>query len=197
MGTSKGAKLGEMSGLMLDPNSGTKPEHKNQLWESIKRQFTVTLRTTPAADSIATLSAASDSASDLAPDDDSLVDLNPSPMEVTSKTHVGLANLANIQMDPPDSAPSMPIDSDSDGTPLAHNKSHKDNAPPPLITLDSPDNVDETQAVIHTRAKATVTNMLCPLHRPFFCNKKNPFPVRMCGATATDMLITSIAKGFL
>ena len=58
--------------------------------------------------------------------------------------------------------------------------------------------------MIDTGAKATVTNLLHPLHplhplhRPFFHNKTTPScPAKMCGATAKDVLIPPIAKGFL
>ena len=139
-----GSPKGSTKGQKLGPSMGTKQEsleRKKQSWKSIKHQFIENLETTSTANSVDTSSAVSDSDSHLDPDSDSLVDL--SPMEVTLKAFVGLANLTNVQLDHTESTPAMPIDLDSNETPLAHNKSHQDIAPALLITLDSPDNVDE------------------------------------------------------
>ena len=66
-----------------------------------------------------------------------------------------------------------------------------------LVTLDSPDNVDESCAMIDTGAKAAVTNLLHLLHRPTFHNKKNPCSAKLHGVTAKNVLITPVAKDFL
>ena len=67
-------------------------------------------------------------------------------MELTSKTFVGLANSADVQLDPTKSAMVQPLDSESNQTALVTNESHRDMAPPPLITLDSPDDVDQSNS---------------------------------------------------
>ena len=161
---------------------------------NLKHKFIENLNTESTDDSIDTSSTTSAS-SDLDLDGGSLIDL--SPMEVTSKTFVGLTNSANVQSDPKESMPATPVDSESNKTMPAANKSHQDIDPPPLMTLDSPNDVDKPCAMIDTGAKALATNPLHRLHKPFFFTEHNPCPVKMCGATAKDMLISPVAKGFL
>ena len=88
-------------------------------------------------------------------------------------------------------------DSESNKTVHVANESHQDITPPPLVVLDSPDNIDEPRAMIDKGAKATATNLLHLLHKPVFFAEQNSSPVKMHGATAKDMLISPIAKGFL
>ena len=90
-----------------------------------------------------------------------------------------------------------PFDSESNKTAPAANEFHQDIDPPPLVTLDSPDNIDEPHAMIDIGAKATVTNLLHILHKPVFFAEQNACPIKMHGATAKDVLISPITKGFL
>ena len=171
------------------------PSIKKKFWKSIKSRF-VQKSTSTAECLIATAPE-----SDFNSDNDSLINL--SPVEVTSKTFVCLSSSADVQMDPiepePPSAP--PFDQESNKTLVAHNKSHWDTIPPPLITLDSPGNADEPRAVIKKNtgaAEATVANLLHLLHRPpFFHRDDKPCPVKMCRATAKDTSIAPVAKSFL
>ena len=87
------------------------------------------------------------------------------------------------------------LEHESAETITAHNKSdQEDNTPPQLVTLDSPDDINEPRAAIDTGAEAAITNLLCLLHRPVSCIEDKPCPVKMHGATAKDTLITPVAK---
>ena len=203
MGSKEGTilrkSLGSRQGSSIDPAEGHKPgtkegartqtlEHKKQLWKSLKHRFLWSL--TSSDDSIDTSFATSVS-SDLDSDGASLVD--PSPIEVLQKPLLAW----QIWSDPTESMPVTSNDSESNKTVHVANESHQDITPPPLVVLDSPDNIDEPRAMIDKGAKATATNLLHLLHKPVFFAEQNSSPVKMHGATAKDMLISPIAKGFL
>ena len=67
-------------------------------------------------------------------------------------------------MDLIESALAPSLDTESNKTLVSRNKSHQGMIPPPLITLDSPGNVDEPHAVIDAGAKATAANLPHVLH---------------------------------
>ena len=95
--------------------------------------------------SIDATSTTSDPDSNMETEDESLVNL--SPTEVTPRTFVGLASPAHVQPDLT-RLHTPPLDSESNETLVAHNKSQRDAFPPPLTTIDAPDNVNEPRAMI-------------------------------------------------
>ena len=119
---------------------------------------------------------------DASPADNTLINL--SPMGATTKSFVGLANLASVHPDMTESTRAVPTVSDSDKTLPTPSECHKGN-------------VDDPCAVIDTGAKATAVNLQNLLHKPLFFPKKNPGQVKMCRATVKDILTTLIERGFL
>ena len=159
LNSAKGRKLGPSLDSMPGSTQGSTKginegketetlEHKKHLWKSLKHGFIGKLDIVSTIFSIETsissidTSSATSTSSVLDSNRGTLIDL--SPAEMTSKTFVCLTNSANVQSDPTESVTMTPVDSESNKTAPATNESNQTTDPPqPLITLDSPKNVDE------------------------------------------------------